>query len=1250
MKKEIIALLFFAWLLFAINIIAAAECTVCEDLSQYAKSDVFVSVSEGDQKIQAQLFTTSYSGGQEIREGVKNAPIVVYATKDNTPVGVSVIYTDDEGNAEFDLKQDDMAGNAYNSTCKEYLLVYCHAKAGCGFRQCFEVLGINLSAVDYNSILDIPFGLPTLAEPPNPQDPLLVLPAAGVTSYCPPPPLITPSLPVFCLPLAIIFALLGGAMYLSGRNPFAMFDLSTPRMTKAIKYTTRSRGGGFDIMTVVNAALSGTKAITKSGREQMKAEAKKGGGFATTFRMATGINIGGLSNMRKTMANIRIAGAEGKAAAAAGQSKSLFKSMGVGLTSRVPGLNLIYGSVKGGEAWAKGEKGAAAVFAAIGGGLVGLLKMSSLGSVIYNIESLDKAFKMHGSVKDAHDALRNHRGVHDEIDLKKGTGTRYEVTIKEGTKPGEEPKVVMVAYELKLEKGEDGKYRVVGVAEKGTSVNLTDKLALAQLPAGVHALSKSTFAELEKYGNTVRFFSAVATDAQKEKLVERLNGLSDSDKKELEQIKLKDESGRVLTDGDGKALTLKDAVAGERLDLVYGNAKDLCDTNRTLQKELTRILEQHQQVETELGRLEADMKGLSAQLAAAEKSKDSPEKEQRISALTAQIDDLKSNARTLHSEAVEIEEIAAARETDINKNKTILDGLGGEKLKQEVEGISLHESMGVSALKLTVAMQLLQKNENLQIWNENTMAITSEALSLSNQIAAQDATIATLPELSPKEYAGIKDKVEAAVHEIEAQRYRLGAMVSVYDADVSVQIEQRDKQLVQLNTQLEKLEARGVDANQKQIQELEARIEQLENQKFQPSFNASEIVLSKDALGAMRGEGGSIDHARDYYLAIGELLSSETALSRHLSSVKLAMYELQTNPERGAEVCMFVKALAEHSEEPSTSAKIAALFIDYTMGSKQQHLVRDDESKPARLEQVVTPHSEGERAVFVAKLQVEDASIRLMNEVQTFAMTNSAEMSGDYLKQFVDQQREKNPEFDKRYPQIVEAYDAIPIRIDSEYEDKRKGLAAAIAVQLPDHTVDEFLKTTLTGTGKEQYGAMCTEHEKFREEGLKVAEQYKSGSKDLPPSPLDPFVPIAVGSGSVYQAELDKTAGLILGKDTHIAATYVRNHAAALSAGEHQGEYGIILQSLGKARLGIIADALEHDLITRESAAKQVEELYSSTARSVFSTPLTNPYPPERYNVYGQDGEFQYFGIYGGGGGSSMNYNPRTGQFEISTK
>ena len=255
----------------------------CEDLSDYDESVMFVVANERNFFVEIIL-----AAGVIDRTAIQNAPVMVHITSkgedeedptDDTEE-LRLAYTNDEGIANFDF-------NAYKTSCHDYKFIYCYSPLACGINNCFTAIGLDPEAAglgEIGGVADIPLASGVVL-PVDPQNPSKVLSAFASYKYCPPPPPIGGVMPAFCLPLVVIFSLLMGALHLSGRNPFGMFDFSAPRAGKHLRYTARGRGFGFDVMGIAVGLAKGIMAGTsESGRAVLGAEdAEKGGGFAAAL-------------------------------------------------------------------------------------------------------------------------------------------------------------------------------------------------------------------------------------------------------------------------------------------------------------------------------------------------------------------------------------------------------------------------------------------------------------------------------------------------------------------------------------------------------------------------------------------------------------------------------------------------------------------------------------------------------------------------------------------------------------------------------------------------------------------------------------------------------------------------------------------------------------------------------------------------------------------------------------------------------
>jgi len=186
-------------------------------------------------------------------------PPVIFNPTTAPPTQMYVTYTDEHGLATFNY-------SPFNDSCHDYQFFYCYAPAGCGLSNCFQALGLDPVEVHYASVDEIPLAPGQTTRPTmDQQDPQKVLSNIQTYTFCPPPPNYGTGTPPFCLPLVLIFSLLAGALFLSGRNPFSMFDFSTARMGKHFRYMARGRGFGFDLYAIAKGLVTAGK-ITAGGK------------------------------------------------------------------------------------------------------------------------------------------------------------------------------------------------------------------------------------------------------------------------------------------------------------------------------------------------------------------------------------------------------------------------------------------------------------------------------------------------------------------------------------------------------------------------------------------------------------------------------------------------------------------------------------------------------------------------------------------------------------------------------------------------------------------------------------------------------------------------------------------------------------------------------------------------------------------------------------------------------------------------
>jgi len=216
---------------------ADKDCPDCKSLENAPKASMFLSTDTKDYVLTATVYYENLSASPQ-RQPIADSTVIVYIYNysfNNT----YRIYTNAKGVATFNF-------SSYKDSSFNLKVLYCPftclspdpGYSKCGFLQCLDYAGINctLATCQVTDISNAPG-----ATAPSSLKCYNVLPTIQITSYSPPPAAIG-TIPPICFPLLLIFAMLGGALFLSGRNPFGMFDLSAPRIGRHIRYQGRGHG------------------------------------------------------------------------------------------------------------------------------------------------------------------------------------------------------------------------------------------------------------------------------------------------------------------------------------------------------------------------------------------------------------------------------------------------------------------------------------------------------------------------------------------------------------------------------------------------------------------------------------------------------------------------------------------------------------------------------------------------------------------------------------------------------------------------------------------------------------------------------------------------------------------------------------------------------------------------------------------------------------------------------------------------
>jgi hypothetical protein len=293
-------------------------------IQQKTSSHMFVSINAGTKSLDAILFYEDQTGAKK-PIAYDRVWVWVYGGPQGGTQEISGYLTNDKGQISFDTSK-------YSKGCYKFRFIYCPLTyTGDGNSPilesqlkenpaCLASSKPSLFEVPAESDLNFVDELSTIVGQTPPENyKSTVYPFYGTyeeTQYCP----VNPATQfAFCMPLVIIFALLGGALYLSGKNPLGGFDFTTPRMGKHVKYNPSGRGTAFDVGGAASALGSmgsqiyQAKAASAGGPESpaTKTEAVKGAekpGMAVKGTEKPGVQMSKMSGQGK-----KVESAQGRA-------------------------------------------------------------------------------------------------------------------------------------------------------------------------------------------------------------------------------------------------------------------------------------------------------------------------------------------------------------------------------------------------------------------------------------------------------------------------------------------------------------------------------------------------------------------------------------------------------------------------------------------------------------------------------------------------------------------------------------------------------------------------------------------------------------------------------------------------------------------------------------------------------------------------------------------------------------------------
>ncbi len=293
-------------LLLVPAVLAVEECISCEEMQGTPPARILNILDSSNQTIEIIAYYENYSATPS-RQYINDSIIIIHMTNATGLDQLYKTYTNAEGKAYFDF-------GSWKDGCANFKILYCPFCApgspACGFKACLDYAQINTTATSADDLVEGPGGNPV----PSPINPARYLATVDQASYCPPPPSLGET-PALCLPLLIIFSLLSGALYLTGRNPFAAFNIGGARIGRHIRYQARGRGFAMDLKSVALSVASAAKEMQtnpETGKKYGEETKPTYFGYSTVMRLTDVIvgtgGAGGTEGGVRTSATVTLGG------------------------------------------------------------------------------------------------------------------------------------------------------------------------------------------------------------------------------------------------------------------------------------------------------------------------------------------------------------------------------------------------------------------------------------------------------------------------------------------------------------------------------------------------------------------------------------------------------------------------------------------------------------------------------------------------------------------------------------------------------------------------------------------------------------------------------------------------------------------------------------------------------------------------------------------------------------------------------
>ncbi|MCI0503747.1 hypothetical protein L0Y65_03480 [Candidatus Micrarchaeota archaeon] len=343
MKSAPIVLILLAFASAAL----ASDCVSCEQMADRPQARILTINDDVAYTLEMYTYYENLSATPS-RQPINNTIVIIELTNSTGLKEIYKTYVNSNGSSRFNF-------NTWKNGCITFKVLYCPFcnpdSPECGFDAC---MNFSLIGTDKHSAAELDTAPGSFAES-LPASTELYLPALDQLTYCPPPPSMaaTPSL---CLPILIIFSLLSGALYLTGRNPWAGFNIGGARIGKHIRYQARGRGFSLDLKSLamsISSAKGETEIDESTGKRKGESTEPKwfgysmvrdlkdvvvgtkgAGGSGSATQVSKDLALGGGRRARPGIAGaFRQAGRDGRASTArvfGGQVDSKGKAVGPG--------------------------------------------------------------------------------------------------------------------------------------------------------------------------------------------------------------------------------------------------------------------------------------------------------------------------------------------------------------------------------------------------------------------------------------------------------------------------------------------------------------------------------------------------------------------------------------------------------------------------------------------------------------------------------------------------------------------------------------------------------------------------------------------------------------------------------------------------------------------------------------------------------------------------------------------------------